>query len=63
MLMSRNAEEVSREQQVDPEGTLVEYIKNDLFPVKFVLGRRRMGCGWYDFQQFIKCCDGIGLKQ
>jgi hypothetical protein len=22
-----------------------------------------MGCGWYDFQQFIKCCDGIGLKQ
>jgi hypothetical protein len=42
---------------------LVEYIKNDLFPAKFVLGKEEWDVGGMIFNDYIKCCDGrIGLK-
>jgi hypothetical protein len=61
--MTRNAEEASRDEQVDLK-VLVEYIKNDLFPkAKFVLGKEEWDVGGMIFNDYIKCCDGrIGLK-
>ena len=54
--MTRNEEELSRDEHVD-QRVLVDCIKNDLFPkAKFVLGEDEWDVGGVICKDCIKCC-------
>jgi hypothetical protein len=61
--MTRSAEELSRDEQIDLK-VLVEYIKIDLFlKAKFVLGKDEWDVGGMIYKDYLKCCEGrIGLQ-
>jgi hypothetical protein len=62
--MTRGAEEISRDEDINLKVLVEYYIKNDLFPkAKFVLGKDEWDVGGMIYNDYSKCCYGrIGLQ-